>query len=480
MKTLRDIQTMDLVQTSPGLGKSTAFRGADYSSCLSLACLSLSCLSLSLLACNNPQPSAPAQVLEAVAVAPSTVAANSRLYPTSLTVERGAVSDKPLSVLTVQDQAGTTDTWDNYLELSPGPADLQATFTFTVPESVSPEAMKNLTLIGNYKGQAQAEQTWTFQLYDYAKARWVTIGDNQAAPDWSWTTLAFAPLASARNFVSATKKLSLRVSTPTPVDSCDLDYLALSYTTDDAAPMVPAPAPAAPAIWTPAPGTSWQIQFVGALDTSVSVKAFDLDLFATPKTTIDLLHARGTRVICYFSGGSSETYRPDFKSFPSSVKGKTLSDYPDERWLDVRQLSILGPIMTARMDLAVQKGCDAVDVDNMDGYTNDSGFAISYAQQLAYNNLLATEAHRRGLSIGLKNDLLQIKDLADSYDFAINEQCLDYNECNYMKPFIDRQKAVFAISYSGTRSSVCTPANSLNFDMLIKNLSLDAARTSCR
>ncbi len=469
MQALRTVQTTNNEMVSSG-GQS-ALRGA-----LTLTLFAGTLFAGTLGACGNPEIDFTADALEAVAIEPSAVATQSRLYPTRLTVQSGQVSAQPLTVLAAQDQTGTVDTWVNYLEFSPGTA-LQATFTFALPAAVTPAQLKSLTLLSNYKGQDKARQTWSFQLYDVANARWVTIGDNQAAKSWVWSPLAFVPTGTAANFVSASRELSLRLVTKTAVDNCDLDYLALSYTTG-AAP-TPTPTPTG-TVWIPKPGTSWQIQFAGTLDTSVNVKAFDLDLFGTSKATIDQLHAKGTKVICYFSGGSSETYRPDFGSFPSSVLGTTLGGYPDERWLDVRQLAILGPIMTARMDLAVQKGCDAVDSDNMDGYTNNSGFPISYAQQLAYNKMIAAEAHKRGMSIGLKNDLLQIKDLADTYDFAINEQCLEYSECSYMKPFIDRQKAVFAISYSGSQSSVCSQTNPLDFDMLLKNYSLDSYRVTCR
>lgn len=465
MPALRTVKTTDVEMVSSG-GRS-ALRGA----------LTLTLFAGTLAACGNPEIDSETDALEAVAIEPSAVPAQSRLFPTRLTLQSGTVSSQPLTVLATQDQSGTVDTWVNYLEFSPSTA-VQATFTFTLPSSVTPAQLSNLTLLSNYKGQAKATQTWSFQLYDVANARWVTVGDNQAAKSWVWSPLAFVPTGTAANFVSASRELSLRLVTKSAVDNCDLDYLALSYTTGSAQSPTPTPTPTG--LWVPRPGTSWQIQFAGTLDTSVNVKAFDLDLFGTSKATIDQLHAKGTKVICYFSGGSSETYRPDFGSFPSSVLGTTLGGYPDERWLDVRQLAILGPIMTARMDLAKEKGCDAVDADNMDGYTNNSGFSISYAQQLAYNKMIADEAHKRGMSIGLKNDLLQIKDLADTYDFAINEQCLEYSECSYMKPFIDRQKAVFAISYSGSQSSVCSQSNPLDFDMLIKNLSLDSYRVTCR
>ena len=476
MPALRTVQTTDIHMVSSG-GRS-ARRGAVSSSLFAGTLFAGTLFVGTLFACGNPEIDSTTDALAAVAIEPSTVAAQSRLYPTRLTLQSGQVSPQPLTVLAAQDQSGTVDTWANYLEFSPGTA-VQATFTFTLPSSVTPAQLTSLTLLSNYKGQAKSAQTWSFQLYDVAGARWVTVGDNQAAKSWVWSPLAFTPTGTAASFVSASRELSLRLVTKTAVDNCDLDYLALSYTTGTASTPTPTPTPTG-TLWIPKPGTSWQIQFAGTLDTSVNVKAFDLDLFGTSKATIDQLHAKGTKVICYFSGGSSETYRPDFGSFPSSVLGTTLGGYPDERWLDVRQLGILGPIMTARMDLAVQKGCDAVDADNMDGYTNNSGFSISYAQQLAYNNMIAAEAHKRGLSIGLKNDLLQIKDLAATYDFAINEQCLEYSECSYMKPFIDRNKAVFAISYSGSQSSICSQSNTLNFDMLIKNLSLDSYRVACR
>lgn len=230
----------------------------------------------------------------------------------------------------------------------------------------------------------------------------------------------------------------------------------------------------------PTPGTSWQIQLSGTLNTSLSVKAFDLDLFDTPKATIDTLHSRGTKVICYFSAGSYENWRPDAKSFPSSVIGSALDGWPGESWLDIRQTSILVPIMSARMDLAVQKGCDAVDPDNVDGYTNRTGFPLTSAQQLTYNRALASEAHKRGLAVGLKNDLSQVSGLLDAFDFAVNEQCQEYNECNQLLPFISHNKAVFGIEYSGTQTTVCSQANKLNFDTLLKHLSLDSYRVACR
>ncbi len=230
-----------------------------------------------------------------------------------------------------------------------------------------------------------------------------------------------------------------------------------------------------------APGTSWQIQFSGVLDTSVDVELYDIDLFETPVESIAALQQAGRIVICYFSAGSWESYRPDAGDFPGVVKGNALAPpFQDELWLDVRRIDLLGPIMASRMDLARSKGCDGVDPDNVDGYTNNTGFPLSYADQLAYNIWIANAAHARGLSVGLKNDLDQVQDLVGVFDWALNEQCFEYDECALLLPFINAGKAVFGIEYGAATSTFCPAANAMNFDTLKKNITLDAFRESCR
>lgn len=239
-------------------------------------------------------------------------------------------------------------------------------------------------------------------------------------------------------------------------------------------------APAAAPVWQPVPGTSWQIQFTGTLDTSLKVDAFELDLFDTPQEDIDRLHNQGVKVICYFSAGTLENWRPDAMDFPQSVLGLSLIGWAGESWLDIRQIEVVLPLMSARLNLASKKHCDAVDADNIDGYANVSGFSISYADQIAYDQVLADAAHQLGMSMGLKNNLGQVNDLADRFDFATNESCIAYNECDVLKTFISRNHAVFGIEYSGTLASVCQTAISLKFDTVFKNKNLDGYRISCR
>ncbi len=226
------------------------------------------------------------------------------------------------------------------------------------------------------------------------------------------------------------------------------------------------------------------------MDTSVEAEMFDVDLFEVSEEVIDELHAKGRVVICYFSAGTFEPWRPDSSRFPQEVIGNPLEDWPEERWLDIRRLDVLGPIMEARLDLAVEKGCDGVEPDNVDAYINDTGFDITYEDQLEYNRWIANEAHERGLSVGLKNDLDQIPELEPYFDWALNEECFTYNECEKLLPFVENGKAVFGVEYyDGDLNEnstdydyyleVCRRANSMRFSFMIKHTDLDAWRFPC-
>ncbi len=234
----------------------------------------------------------------------------------------------------------------------------------------------------------------------------------------------------------------------------------------------PALAQDADNIWQPEPGTTWQWQLTDEINSSWDVTMYDLDLFDTPQETIDALHDAGRIVICYFSAGSREDWREDAADFPDEVLGDPLEDWEGEQWLDIRQLELLEPIMLARLDLAAEKDCDGVEPDNVDAYTNPTGFDLTADDQLAYNLWLAEQAHARGLSIGLKNDLDQIEDLVDHFDWALNEECFQYEECDRLLPFIEAGKAVFGVEYEGDPADYCPQAVEMGFSWLTKTYDL--------
>jgi hypothetical protein len=236
----------------------------------------------------------------------------------------------------------------------------------------------------------------------------------------------------------------------------------------------------------PRPGISWQWQLSDLpVDTSICAAVYDVDLFTTSEEEIDELREADRAVICYFSAGSFESGRPDSDSFPDEVKGDPLEPpFEDEVWVDIRSPAVL-EIMEARLDLAVSKGCDAVEPDNVDGYANENGFELSDSDQLDFNRFLADEAHARGLSVGLKNDLDQLGELVDSFDWALNEECFLYEECNsYIPNFLAQGKAVFHAEYVESvgpddLDDVCNLTRQLGLSTIMKNIDLDAYRLAC-
>jgi hypothetical protein len=239
------------------------------------------------------------------------------------------------------------------------------------------------------------------------------------------------------------------------------------------------PAPVAcPGCWAPDPVTSWQWQLQGEIDTSVDAQMFDVDGFEVSRTTVQALHDQDHAVVCYLSAGSWESWRPDAHDFPSSVKGNS-NGWPGERWLDIRKLPILAPIMQARLDRCAAKGFDAVEFDNVDGYQNRTGFRLTGADQLRYNVFLANQAHRRGMSALLKNDLGQVRDLLPYFDVALNEQCFQYDECNRLRPFVSAGKAVFTVEYRLALADFCPEAADLGFNSMKKRLGLGVWRRPC-
>lgn len=224
--------------------------------------------------------------------------------------------------------------------------------------------------------------------------------------------------------------------------------------------------------WKPSLVTRWNPVLSQSPNLSIVADMYDIDMFDTPASKVTSIHNLGRKAVCYFSAGSSENWRPDYGSFPKSVLGKPMDGWAGENWLDIRNIDALAPIMRARLDLCKKKGFDGVDFDNVDGYTNDTGFPLTSADQLRYNAFLANEAHKRGLTAALKNDLNQIPILVNYFDYAVNEQCFYYKECSLLKPFIDAGKPVFNIEYSGSNTTIFQQANKLNFNTDKKRMDL--------
>lgn len=239
---------------------------------------------------------------------------------------------------------------------------------------------------------------------------------------------------------------------------------------------------AAESWWQPETRLTWQWQLDSAeVDASLVVQVIDLD-YETDPAVVAALKEKGIRTICYISVGSWEDWRPDADQFPVELLGKRYQGWLGERWLDIRRLDLLAPLLRDRLDQCQKSGFDAVEPDNMDIASNTSGFPISNADQLTFAQWLAQEAHVRGLAIGQKNAPEMTTDLVDIFDFAISEDCFAQGWCEDFAPYIDAGKAVFAAEYTDTDVdfiAACRWSAKSDFSFILKNRDLDAWMQNC-
>jgi hypothetical protein len=215
------------------------------------------------------------------------------------------------------------------------------------------------------------------------------------------------------------------------------------------------------------------------------VAVYDIDGEGATAADVAAIHAAGAIAVCYVDVGSLEMGRSDYASFPASVVGPVVSGWPMENWLLVtaaNQPTIL-PLMKARFESwCAAKGFDAIEPDNLDAWTNISG--VTEADNLAYDLAIADLAHAVPLSIGLKNvmtdlDPSQYATFLPAFDWALNEQCYEYQECGVYTAagsFLPAGKAVFDVEYN--QAPTCSAADAAQMNAQRSDLDLVGATQS--
>jgi hypothetical protein len=236
----------------------------------------------------------------------------------------------------------------------------------------------------------------------------------------------------------------------------------------------------APTAFRPALGTSWQVQLTGAIDTSFDVALYDVDLFDAPASTIAALRGAGRRVICYVSVGTDESWRADAASFPAAAVGNALDGYPDERWLDTRDATVRA-LMSARLGVAAQKGCEGVDLANVSPDGADTGLSLTAAVAVDYADWLAGEAHGLGLGAGLGGATTIADAVAGDFEWALAESCVASDSCGAYAAFRSASKVVLGVEFGAAADAVriCPTARADGLDALIKDRTFDAFRAPC-
>jgi hypothetical protein len=212
---------------------------------------------------------------------------------------------------------------------------------------------------------------------------------------------------------------------------------------------------------------------------------YDIDGENSTAADVAAIHAAGAIAVCYVDTGTLEMGRSDYSQFPASVIGPVVSGWPMENWLLVTAANqaVILPLMQARFEnWCRSKGFDAIEADNMDGWTNIT--QIPEADNITYDLAIGQLAHAASLSIGLKNvmtdlDATQYPSFLANFDWALNEQCYEYSECGVYTAagsFIPSGKAVFDVEYNV--SPDCTQANQAHMNAQMSDLNLVGATQS--
>ena len=110
----------------------------------------------------------------------------------------------------------------------------------------------------------------------------------------------------------------------------------------------------------------------------------------------------------------------------------------------------------------------------------DPGFPITASDEKAWYLEVARQSHLRGLSVGMKNGVEVVdSELVSAFDWALTEQCFEYQECLRFKPFVDAGKAVFQVEYGGSPSRFCAQSRRLGFSAIRKRPALGRWRHPC-
>ncbi|QDS69095.1 hypothetical protein FKW77_010172 [Venturia effusa] len=257
-------------------------------------------------------------------------------------------------------------------------------------------------------------------------------------------------------------------------------------------------------LWQPTVGAKWQIILDGVPDTKGPMEprdatVWDIDAWDAKASDICEAKKKGKKVICYFSAGTSENWRPDYRLIAPYNIGKVCADlevkpgqscknfWKGEMWIDIRN-PVTWEVMKGRVKMAADKGCDGIDPDNMGMLSNSLSTPVSFSaddprlmlttivyldiydnqvlstnatygpigrnvkfsenDSVKYLKFMADEAAKYGMSIGLKNSLSIIPKVKTFVQFAVNEECAKIKECNGYNEFLNVRKPIFHIEYS--------------------------------
>ncbi|MFD9035390.1 endo alpha-1,4 polygalactosaminidase [Streptomyces sp. NPDC059567] len=217
---------------------------------------------------------------------------------------------------------------------------------------------------------------------------------------------------------------------------------------DDSAPSSQAPSGK---VVPPEPHVGFDYQIGGPYSPPSGVGAVSRDRTVKP--------APGLYNICYVNAFQAQPDATDWwrANHPDLLlRNTTGSLVMDEDWgealLDVStpaKRERLAAIVGEWIDGCATDGYQAVEADNLDSYER-SGGRLTAEHDLAFARLLVDRAHAAGLAIGQKNaaDLAK-RGRSLGFDFAVAEECGQYEECAPYATAFDNRVLVIEYEAAG-------------------------------
>ena len=189
----------------------------------------------------------------------------------------------------------------------------------------------------------------------------------------------------------------------------------------------------------------WQIGRVTPLQRTGAraVDIYDIDGFLTTRREVRQIHTTWQastlahpKAVCYLDL-AWEDYRPDASPsprgsyFPAAALGKVYYGYPQERWVDFRQLDELKPMLRERVGMCARKGFDAIELDDIDSFdpASTTGFHLTPGDAQNYLAYAFNLVHRDGMTVLWKNTPGLAWWGVKYTDGAVVEECYVYHEC---------------------------------------------------
>ncbi len=206
----------------------------------------------------------------------------------------------------------------------------------------------------------------------------------------------------------------------------------------------------------------WQIGRTAPLQRTGSnaVDIYDVDGFLTTRaevTAIKTQWAASTldhpRTVCYLDL-AWEDYRPDATTggaFPAAALGHIYFGFPEERWVDLRQLDALKPMLRERVAMCAGKGFDAVELDDIDSFDPPSttGFHLTPGDAQNFLAYAFNLIHQSGMTALWKNSPYLSWWGRQYADGAVVEECYVDHACFAAQFRGSRQYGITCTALSG-------------------------------